>query len=167
MTEWTHYNASKYAAKCCYCNRDIHTSEGRWTAPHTDGTKGRFNACHNCIAPPAQGMSADPPPKPTNDTRNAPSSNPAIPLDNPSSVVIPPSIDNTAKPTHTYTPENRIARAHDENMLSAELTRNEIHALNANVTLLRESLHALTNAMNERTRVLVTQLEGDSKGGKG
>ena len=146
MTDWTHYNASKYAAKCCYCNRDIHTSEGRWVAPHEDGTKGRFNACHNCIAPPQTGVSASPPPKPS----SVPSSNPEPTVEKP--VVVPSS-------TTSFTPISPIAKAHEDNMLSYELTRVEMRALT-------QAIRDATNAICERTRVLVTQLEGDSKGGK-
>ena len=163
MTDWKHYNSSKYAAKCCYCGRDIHTSEGRWNAVKDEITgKGRWNACHNCIAPPDVGKDASPPAKPTSMPETPPvkpfsSSTSATTVESPS---VEPSNNacvstSYAMPTHTYDHTTRIQKAHDDNMLSQELTRNCI-------ALLITSLNNVCNAINERTRILEEQVK---KGG--
>ena len=151
MTDWKHWNSSNYAAKCSYCGRDIHTSEGRWRAKREDGTNKNWYACHNCIPPPDQGKDASPPTKPTM-TPEIPPSKPGEILS--SSTPEPTAEEPVVVPSSTsYTPENRIMKAHDDNMLSYELTRNMISKL----TL---SIEELTKAMNARTKILEEQLKG-------
>ena len=133
--EWQHYNSSKYEAKCDYCKRDIHTSEGRWVQKKADG-RGRWNACHNCIAPPTREERSPPPLG-----GETPSVTPKI--DSPACPQTPSPPERT--PTASSR-EDAIAAAHRENMESAKATRNCIVLL---VAAIEESnkIHAKRNEL--------------------
>ena len=152
MTDWKHFNSSQYAAKCCYCNRDIHTSEGRWNAVKDSATgKGRWNACHNCIPPPEKGKDASPPAKPD----GVPNAPPSLPV-SPSGGTPEPTEEKPVVPssTQTYTPENSWAKAHDDNMLSYELTRICMTKLTEELHIIAEQISHVVTQQTKRNELL-------------
>jgi len=136
---WQHYNSSKYAASCDYCKREIHTSEGRWVQPKPDG-RGRWNACHNCIAPPDAGKSAAPPPL----NGETPSVTPKI--DSPAC----PQTPAAPAPQASETREQAIERCHAENVQWAKAQYDALKGIETALVSIKASMVERTSILKER-----------------
>ena len=133
-TEWRWFKSSKYDARCDYCHKPIDQNEGRWTNKQDNA---RYNACSKCMVPPDDKPRTPPP------LKNAESIQPTI-----DGAVVPTLSPSPSSSDASVTQQNttldardaRIQRSHDENMESAQCTRNAIATLTSAILKLANAV---------------------------
>ena len=125
---YTYYANGQYGCKCLFCANWIEPEQPRWYSPKTNGYPPVY-ACVKCFN---EGGIREP-------------GQEALPTN-----------DNTQQLSSSR--EAAISKAHEENMRSAEATRNIIGVLVTSVNALQKRVERLANAMEKRNDILEKQL---------
>ena len=125
---YTYYANGQYGCKCFFCDNWLQPDQPRWFSAKIDGYPAVY-ACTKCFN--GQGVRE------------------------PGQEALPTN-DNT--PQQSPSREAAITRAHEENMSSAEATRNIIGVLVTSVNALQKRVERLANAMEKRNDILEKQL---------